>query len=49
VVAYVAERGHVPVCRAVLKGSPLRADVTLYVARSNEVTKRWLDGIAELP
>lgn len=44
-VAYVADRGLVPVARAALKGSAIKADVTLYVARSSEVTQHWLDGI----
>jgi hypothetical protein len=44
-VAYVADHGHVPVARAVLKGSSIKADVTLYVARSSEVSQQWLDGI----
>jgi len=46
-VAYVAERGQVPVARAVLKGSSIKADVTLYVARSSEVSQQWLDGIGD--
>lgn len=45
VVQYIAERGKVPVCRAVLKGSPLRAELVLYVAKSHEVTRRWLDAV----
>jgi hypothetical protein len=36
----------VAVCRAILKGSPLRADVALDVARSTEITSKWLDSIA---
>lgn len=45
-VAYVSERGMEPVARAVLKGSSIKADVTLYVARSSDVTQQWLDSIA---
>jgi hypothetical protein len=44
-VAYVADRGRVPVARAVLKGSSIKADVTLFLARSSEVTQKWLDGV----
>lgn len=45
-VERIDSHGKVPVCRAVLKGSPLRAEVTLDVARSAEVTSTWLDSIA---
>ncbi|KAB7744155.1 DUF2510 domain-containing protein [Nostocoides sp. F2B08] len=45
IVQYVAERDKVPLCRAVLKGSPLRAEIVLYVAKSHEVTRRWLDSV----
>ena len=44
-VQYVAVRGRVPVCRAVLKGSPLRAELVLYVAKSHEVTQKWLESV----
>lgn len=47
VVQYVTERGKTPVCRAVLKGSPLRAELVLYVAKSHEVTRRWLNTVAD--
>lgn len=45
VINYVTERHKVPVCRAVLKGSPLAAELVLYVAKSHEVTRRWLDDV----
>jgi hypothetical protein len=45
-VAYVAECGCVPVARAVVKGSTLRADVVVYVARTVDVGQRWLDSVA---
>jgi hypothetical protein len=45
VVDFVASRGRLPLCRAVLKGSPLRAELTLQVAKAHEVTRKWLDGI----
>lgn len=48
VVAYVNRRGHVPVARGVLKGSSIKADITLYVARSSEVSQAWLDRIPSL-
>jgi hypothetical protein len=44
-VTYVAGRGRVPVARAVIKGSDLRADVTVHVARTSEVPQRWLDAV----
>ena len=45
IVDFVAQRGRIPVCRAVLKGSPLRAELVLYVAKSHEVTRRWMDSV----
>ena len=45
VVEFVHERGRLPVARAVLKASPLRAEIVLNVAKSHEVTRRWLDSI----
>lgn len=47
VVDFIASKGRLPLCRAVLKGSPLRAELTLQVAKAHEVTRRWLDGIEE--
>jgi hypothetical protein len=47
VVDFIASKGRLPLCRAVLKGSPLRAELTLQVAKAHEVTRRWLDGIQE--
>ena len=44
-VAYIAERNLLPVCRAVLKGSPLRAELVLFVAKSHEVTSKWLESV----
>ncbi|HHU11165.1 MAG TPA: DUF2510 domain-containing protein [Intrasporangiaceae bacterium] len=45
VVQYISDRGKLPVCRAVLKGSSLRAEVVLFVAKSHEVSQRWLDAV----
>lgn len=44
-VAFVASKDRVPVARAIVKGSDLRADVTVDVARTSEVPHKWLDGI----
>lgn len=44
-VVHVAGRGRVPVCRATLRGSPLRAELTLHTVRSADVTRAWLDQI----
>lgn len=44
-VTHVRSHGKAPVCRAVLKGSPLRAELSLAVARSSEVTRAWLDSV----
>lgn len=44
-VAHVEGRGRVAVCRAVLVGSPLRAEVTLKVCKSAEVTSTWLESV----
>ena len=45
IVDFVAQSGRIPVCRAMLKGSPLRAELVLYVAKSHEVTRRWMDSV----
>ncbi|MGO4604510.1 HIRAN domain-containing protein [Terrabacter sp. 2YAF2] len=45
-VAHVDGLSRLPACCAVLRGSPLRAELTLHVARSADVTSRWLDSIA---
>lgn len=44
-VAFVSDKGKTPVCRAIIKGTRLRADVTLYVARTVDVPERWLDAV----
>jgi hypothetical protein len=44
-VAYVAECGRVPVARAIVKGSDLRADVVVHVARTSDVPQKWLDAV----
>lgn len=44
-VTYVASRGRVPVVRALIKGSDLRADVTVHVARTSDVPHKWLDSV----
>lgn len=46
-VTYVAERGRTPVARAVVKGSDLRADVSVFVARTSDVPQKWLDSVPE--
>jgi HIRAN domain len=45
-VTFVTDCGRVPVARAVVKGSTLRADVVLHVARAVDVGQRWLDSAA---
>jgi hypothetical protein len=45
VVDHVEQKGRLPLCRAVLRGSPLRAELTLQVAKAHEVTRRWLDDV----
>lgn len=44
-VQYVAEKGREPVARAIVKGSDLRAEVVVHVARTSEVSHRWLDSV----
>jgi hypothetical protein len=44
-VAFVAGKNRVPVARAIVKGSDLRAEVTVHVARTSEVPHKWLDGV----
>ena len=46
-VSFVSGKGRVPVVRALIKGSTLRADVTLYVARTVDVPHRWLDSVSQ--
>jgi len=41
-VKFFEERALVPVCRAVVKGSPLKADVTLDVVKSQDADRAWL-------
>lgn len=45
-VTYVASKGRTPVARAIIKGSNLRADVAVHVARTSEVPQKWLDSVA---
>ncbi len=44
-VTYVADNGRIPVARAIVKGSDLRAEVTVHVARTSEVPQKWLDSV----
>ena len=44
-VAYIADRNLLPVCRAVLKGSPLLAELVLFVTKSHEFTSKWLESV----
>jgi hypothetical protein len=44
-VTYVANRGRTPVARALVKGSDLRAEVAIYVARTSDVPQKWLDSV----
>ncbi|MFN8191549.1 MAG: hypothetical protein U0R78_14130 [Nocardioidaceae bacterium] len=44
-VTYVADNGKTPVARAIIKGSDLRADVTVNVARTSDVPQKWLDSV----
>lgn len=46
-VEYVNERGKVAVAKGVIGGSPLKAEVVLYVARAADVTRDWLDSHSE--
>ena len=46
-VTYVAGEGRIPVARAIIKGSNLRADVVVLVARTSEVPQRWLDTVTD--
>jgi hypothetical protein len=45
-VNHAMDANKLPVCRAVLRGSPLRAELTLHVAKSSQVTSRWLQATA---
>jgi collagen type III alpha len=41
-VRHFADRGLTTGARAILKGNKLKADITLYVARSGELAEGWL-------
>lgn len=47
VVQHINERGKVAVAKGVIGGSPLKAEVVLYVARAADVTRDWLDSLGE--
>jgi collagen type III alpha len=42
-IRHLSERGVQAAARAILKGNRVKADVTLYVARANELPQEWLD------
>jgi len=42
VIRHMHSKGIVTVCRAILKGNQLKADVTLYVARTGDISAEWL-------
>lgn len=42
-IRHLAERGVQAAARAILKGNSVKADVTLHVARANELPQEWLD------
>lgn len=44
-VKHVEQRRLLPVARAILKGSPLRADVVLHVAKAQDVDPAWLQSL----
>lgn len=44
-VTFVASNGRTPVARATIKGSDLRADVAVNVARTSDVPQKWLDSV----
>jgi Protein of unknown function (DUF2510)/HIRAN domain len=44
-VTYVASRDRTPVARAIVKGSDLRAEVVVHVARTSEVPHKWLESV----
>lgn len=44
-VVFANEHSRVAVAHATLKGSSLRAEVTVHAARSHEVSQSWLDGV----
>jgi collagen type III alpha len=42
-IRHLSERGVQAAARAILKGNRIKADITLYVARANELPQEWLD------
>lgn len=46
-VTYVNSHGRTAVARAIIKGSDLRADVVVHVARTSEVPQKWLDSVKD--
>lgn len=47
IVQHINESGKVAVAKGVIGGSPLKAEVVLYVARAADVTRDWLDSLGE--
>lgn len=46
VVRHVEQRGRVPFCRASIRGNPLKADVTLYVRKAQDLSEEDLQELA---
>lgn len=46
-VDYVEARGRTAVARAGLVGNQIKADVTLYLAKAQDVEQGWLDGLGD--
>lgn len=44
-VEFVTAKGRLPVVRALLKGSDLRADLAVHVARTVDVSHKWLESV----
>jgi hypothetical protein len=44
-VDFLVSRGRVPVARAILAGNQLKADLTLYASKAQEVEPAWLEAV----
>lgn len=47
-VAHVIDNGGVPVCRASLRGNALKADISLHVAKAQDVDAGWIESIGKI-
>lgn len=47
-ISHVIDNGGVPVCRASLRGNALKADISLHVAKAQDVDAAWIESIGRI-